>query len=138
MPKFTQTFVMQKTFGIIAALYGALAVILGAFGAHALKEKLDAYQLEIFNKGVQYQFYHVIALFAVVFLAEKIQPKTLTFAGWFFSVGILFFSGSLYLLATRSLMGTDTLTPILGPVTPLGGLCFIIGWILLLVSFTKL
>ena len=138
MPKFTQTFVMQKTFGIIAALYGVLAVILGAFGAHALKEKLDAYQLEIFNKGVQYQFYHVIALFAVVFLAEKIQPKTLTFAGWFFSVGILFFSGSLYLLATRSLMGTDALTPILGPVTPLGGLCFIIGWILLLVSFTKL
>ena len=129
---------MQKTFGIIAALYGALAVILGAFGAHALKEKLDTYQLEIFNKGVQYQFYHVIALFAVVFLAEKIQPKTLTFAGWFFSVGILFFSGSLYLLATRSLMGTDALTPILGPVTPLGGLCFIIGWTLLLVSFTKL
>lgn len=129
---------MQKTFGIIATLYGALAVILGAFGAHALKVKLDAYQLEIFNKGVQYQFYHVIALFAVVFLAEKIQPKTLTFAGWFFSVGILFFSGSLYLLATRSLMGTDALTPILGPVTPLGGLCFIIGWTLLLVSFTKL
>ena len=138
MPKFTQTFVMQKTFGIIAAVYGALAVILGAFGAHALKEKLDTYQLEIFNKGVQYQFYHVIALFAVVFLADKIQPKTLTFAGWFFSVGILFFSGSLYLLATRSLMGTDALTPILGPVTPLGGLCFIIGWILLLVSFYKL
>ena len=129
---------MQKTFGIIAAAYGALAVILGAFGAHALKEKLDAYQLEIFNKGVQYQFYHVIALFAVVFLADKIQPKTLTFAGWFFTAGILFFSGSLYLLATRSLMGTDALTPILGPITPLGGLCFIIGWTLLLVSFTKL
>jgi uncharacterized membrane protein YgdD (TMEM256/DUF423 family) len=129
---------MQKIFGIIAAAYGALAVILGAFGAHALKEKLDAYQLEIFNKGVQYQFYHVIALFAVVFLADKIQPKTLTFAGWFFTSGILFFSGSLYLLATRSLLGTDALTPVLGPVTPLGGLCFIIGWILLLVSFTKL
>lgn len=129
---------MQKIFGIIAAAYGALAVILGAFGAHALKEKLDAYQLEIFNKGVQYQFYHVIALFAVVFLADKIQPKTLTFAGWFFTAGILFFSGSLYLLATRSLLGTDALTPVLGPVTPLGGLCFIIGWILLLVSFTKL
>lgn len=129
---------MQKTFGIIAAAYGALAVILGAFGAHALKEKLDAYQLEIFNKGVQYQFYHVIALFAVVFLADKIQPKTLTFAGWFFTAGILFFSGSIYLLATRSILGTDALTPILGPITPLGGLCFIIGWILLLVSFTKL
>ena len=109
---------MQKTFGIIAAAYGALAVILGAFGAHALKEKLDAYQLEIFNKGVQYQFYHVIALFAVVFLADKIQPKTLTFAGWFFTAGILFFSGSIYLLATRSILGTDALTPILGPITP--------------------
>jgi uncharacterized membrane protein YgdD (TMEM256/DUF423 family) len=129
---------MQKTFGIIAAAYGALAVILGAFGAHALKEKLDVYQLEIFNKGVQYQFYHVVALFAVALLADKIQPKTLTFAGWFFTAGILFFSGSLYLLATRSLLGTDALTPILGPITPLGGLCFIIGWILLLVSFTKL
>jgi uncharacterized membrane protein YgdD (TMEM256/DUF423 family) len=82
---------MQKTFGIIAAAYGALAVILGAFGAHALKEKLDAYQLEIFNKGVQYQFYHVVALFAVVFLAGKIQPKTLTFAGWFFTVRYLVF-----------------------------------------------
>lgn len=123
---------------MIAATFGALAVILGAFGAHALKERLDAYSLEIFNKGVQYQFYHVIALFAVVFLADKMQTKTLSFAGWFFTAGILFFSGSLYLLATRSLLGTDGLTPILGPVTPLGGLCFIIGWVLLLISFTKL
>ena len=123
---------------MIAAAFGALAVILGAFGAHALKERLDAYSLEIFNKGVQYQFYHVIALFAVVFLADKMQTKTLSFAGWFFTAGILFFSGSLYLLATRSLLGTDGLTPILGPVTPLGGLCFIIGWVLLLISFTKL
>lgn len=129
---------MQKTFGIIAATYGMFAVILGAFGAHALKEKLDVYQLEIFNKGVQYQFYHVAALLAVVFLADKVQSKTLTFAGWFFTAGILFFSGSLYLLATRSLMGTDGLTQVLGPITPLGGLCFIIGWILLLVSFTKM
>lgn len=129
---------MQKTFGIIAAIYGALAVILGAFGAHALKEKLDSYSLEIFNKGVQYQFYHIVALIAVVFLADKIQTKTLTFAGCFFSAGILFFSGSLYLLATRSLTGFDALTPVLGPITPIGGLCFIIGWILLLFSFIKL
>ena len=127
MLKFVQTFVMQKTFGIIAAIYGALAVTLGAFGAHALKEKLDTYQLEIYNKGVQYQFYHVAALLAVAFLADKIQPKTLTFAGWFFSAGILFFSGSLYLLATRSLTGLDSITPIIGPITPLGGLCFLIG-----------
>jgi uncharacterized membrane protein YgdD (TMEM256/DUF423 family) len=129
---------MQKIFGIIAASYGALAVILGAFGAHALKEKLDAYQLEIFNKGVQYQFYHVVALFAVVLLSTKIQSKSLDFAGWFFSIGILFFSGSLYLLATRSLLGLDSITPIIGPITPIGGLCFIIGWVLLAFSFSKL
>ena len=129
---------MQKTFGIIASVYGALAVILGAFGAHALKEKLDTYQLEIFNKGVQYQFYHVVALFAVVILSTKIQSKSLDFAGWFFTIGILFFSGSLYLLATRTLTGLDSITPILGPITPLGGLCFIIGWVLLAVSFSKL
>ncbi len=129
---------MQKTFGIIAASYGALAVILGAFGAHALKEKLDAYQLEIFNKGVQYQFYHVVALFAVVLLSTKISSKSLDFAGWFFTIGILFFSGSLYLLATRSLLGIDSITPIIGPITPIGGLCFIIGWILLAISFSKL
>ncbi|MBK9327952.1 MAG: DUF423 domain-containing protein [Sphingobacteriales bacterium] len=129
---------MQKTFGIIVAVYGALAVILGAFGAHALKDKLDAYQHTIYEKAVSYQFYHVIALMAVVFLADKIQAKTLTLAGWFFTAGILLFSGSLYLLATRSLLGTDALTPVLGPVTPLGGLCLITGWVLLAISFTKL
>ena len=129
---------MQKTFGIIAAVYGALAVILGAFGAHALKDKLDTYQHTIYEKAVSYQFYHVAALLAVALLADKLQTKTLTLAGWFFTAGILFFSGSLYLLATRSLLGTDALTPVLGPITPLGGLCFIIGWILLLVSFSKL
>lgn len=129
---------MQKTFGIIATLYGALAVILGAFGAHALKDKLDAYQHTIYEKAVSYQFYHVAALLAIALLADKLQVKTLSLAGWFFTAGILFFSGSLYLLATRSLLGLDALTPVLGPITPIGGLCFIIGWILLLVSFTKL
>ena len=129
---------MQKTFGMIAALYGALAVILGAFGAHALKAKLDAYQLEIFNKGVQYQFFHVFALLAVAFLANRISSQSLVFAGWSFSLGILFFSGSLYLLATRQLLGIESFSAILGPITPLGGLCFIMGWILLLLSFKKL
>lgn len=129
---------MQKTFGIIAAVYGMLAVVLGAFGAHALKEKLDAYSLEIFNKGVQYQFYHVAALLAVIFLADKVPSKTLNYAGWFFTAGMLFFSGSLYLLATRSLLGTDAISPVIGPLTPIGGLCLIIGWVLLLVSFSKL
>jgi uncharacterized membrane protein YgdD (TMEM256/DUF423 family) len=128
---------MQKTFGVIASLYGMLAVILGAFGAHALKDKLDDYQHTIFEKAVSYQFYHVAALFAVVFLSSKMESRSLLYSGWFFTIGILFFSGSLYLLAMRSLLGIDGLTPILGPVTPIGGLCFITGWILLAVSFLK-
>jgi uncharacterized membrane protein YgdD (TMEM256/DUF423 family) len=138
MPKFAQTLNMQKTFGIIAAIYGALAVLSGAFGAHALKDKLDTYQHTIFDKAVSYQFYHTIALFAVAFLASKVSSKTLLFSGWFFTAGILCFSGSLYLLATKQLLKIESLTPLLGPVTPLGGLFFIIGWILLAVSFSKL
>ncbi|MCC6515628.1 MAG: DUF423 domain-containing protein [Chitinophagales bacterium] len=129
---------MHKTFGIIAALYGGLAVVLGAFGAHALKNKLDAYQLDIFNKGVQYQFYHALALIAVVLISDKLNTKTLTIAGWSFSLGVLFFSGSLYLLAMRHLLGMEGFASILGPITPLGGLCFIIGWIFLLISFAKM
>lgn len=129
---------MQKTFGIIASVYGMLAVVLGAFGAHALKTKLDAYHHTIYEKAVSYQFYHVIALFAVVFLAAKLETKSVNLAGYFFSAGILFFSGSLYLLATSEILGIQSLTSILGPITPIGGLCFIIGWILLLISFTKL
>ena len=129
---------MQKTFGIIASLYGLFAVIMGAFGAHALKDKLDAYQHTIFEKAVSYQFYHVAVLFAVSFLLSGQSKNTLIYSGWFFTSGILFFSGSLYLLATRSLLGLDALTPFLGPITPIGGLCLIIGWTLLLISFTKL
>lgn len=129
---------MQKTFGTIAAVYGAVAVILGAFGAHALKDKLDAYQHTIYEKAVSYQFYHVAALLAVAFLAEKTQANTLNYAGWLFTVGILFFSGSLYLLATKSLLGMEVATPVLGPITPIGGLCMIAGWIFLLLSFRQL
>src|SRR4051812_21369472 len=113
---------MQKTFGIIASQYGMLAVVLGAFGAHALKDKLDAYQHSIYEKAVTYQFYHVAALLAVALLSSKLQTRTLLYSGWFFTIGILLFSGSLYLLAMRSLTGMDALTPVLGPVTPLGGL----------------
>jgi uncharacterized membrane protein YgdD (TMEM256/DUF423 family) len=129
---------MKNLFGILAAFYGMTAVMIGAFGAHALKDKLEAYQHQIFEKGVQYQFYHVAALLAVFLLGTKTDNKLLNIAGWFFTFGILFFSGSLYLLATRDLLGTQGLTPILGPITPLGGLCFIIGWALLLISIAKL
>lgn len=128
---------MQKVFGIIASVYGALAVMLGAFGAHALKDKLDEYQHSIYEKAVSYQFYHLAGLLAVVFLYSRTDSNTLKYSGWCFSTGILLFSGSLYLLALRQLLGLETLTPVLGPVTPLGGLCFIAGWTLLAVSFAR-
>jgi uncharacterized membrane protein YgdD (TMEM256/DUF423 family) len=129
---------MQKTFGILAAIFGMTAVIIGAFGAHALKDKLDIYQHLIFEKGVQYQFYHVAALLTVFFLGTKTNSKLLKMAGWFFTFGILFFCGSLYLLAMRDLIGIGSLTSVLGPITPIGGFCFITGWVLLLISIIKL
>ena len=128
---------MQKKFGTIASIYGALAVVLGAFGAHALKDKLDIYQHAIYDKAVSYQFYHAIALLVIALLAKNTSSKSLQFAGRFFTIGILFFYGSLFLLATKQLTGISNFTFILGPITPIGGLCFIAGWISLLIFFRK-
>lgn len=113
---------MAKLFITLASLSGMLAVMLGAFGAHALKNKLDAYALGVFETAVQYHFYHSFALLAVGVIALS-QPQTtlLKTSGWLFFLGILVFSGSLYLL---SLTGVRWL----GAVTPLGGLAFIGGW----------
>ncbi|MCC6411511.1 MAG: DUF423 domain-containing protein [Saprospiraceae bacterium] len=114
----------------LAAAMGAAAVAIGAFGAHGLKPKLDAYQLGIFEKGVQYHFYHSLALLGAAVLLQ-IQPGNPYFkwAGFLFVAGILLFSGSLYLLATRNLLPFSVSWA--GPITPLGGLCFIAGWLLL-------
>lgn len=114
------------TYGAVFCLF---AVATGAFGAHALKALLSEYQLEIWNKAVMYQFVHALALCIIgvlpVNMSESIQDK----AGWLFVIGILFFSGSLYLLATKDLSGWNVSWA--GPVTPLGGMCFIAGWFLL-------
>lgn len=121
---------MSNKFLQISALLGALCVILGAFGAHALKPHLDAYQLTIYEKGIQYQFYHTLALLAVGVLEERLgRSKWLTYSGWAFLVGILCFSGSLYLLSCRNLVPFPVGWA--GPVTPLGGIGFIAGWIML-------
>jgi uncharacterized membrane protein YgdD (TMEM256/DUF423 family) len=127
---------MQKLFLSIGSLAAAVAVMLGAFGAHALKEKLSPDQLQVFETGVRYQFYHAFALIAIGILAEKFSSSLLNYSGWLFCLGIIFFSGSLYLLSTRNLLGIEN-WKFLGPVTPLGGLCFIAGWIFLLVSVLK-
>ena len=123
----------------LTAFFGAAAVVIGAFGAHGLKSAFEARQLDtryllgIYEKGVQYQFYHTLAL-GLVSLLLRHQPgsKWLPRAGWLFAAGILLFSGSLYLLACRDLLPFSVGWA--GPVTPLGGLCFIAGWVALLVS----
>ena len=117
-----------------AALFGALAVALGAFGAHGLKPHLDAYQLGIYEKAVFYQFVHTLALFGVGLMMERrgAPDKPLNWSAWLFTAGIACFSGSLYLLACRHLLPFPVGWA--GPVTPLGGLCFIGGWTGIFVS----
>lgn len=137
MPNATRTnSKWEKPFLIAASLFALIAIILGAFGAHGLRGALDGSQLSAFETGVRYQFYHALALFIVVILSRtkhKAQTSTmsraLTAAGLFFIVGMILFSGSLYLLSCREVLGIVGLSPILGPITPLGGLCLMIGWL---------
>lgn len=119
---------MDKRTIITAGVFGALAVGMGAFGAHALKGNLSTYSLEIWEKAVQYQFYHV---FALLFLALVHNTAAARLAYWFFTIGIVLFSGSLYLMALRDIANIG-FTHVLGPITPLGGLSFIAGWVTLL------
>ena len=121
---------MQRTFLIIAAVSGLIAVILGAFGAHALRGKLEPKLFDVFETGVRYQFFHTFALIAVALLIDKLGTAQLVPAGWLFVAGIVLFSGSLYLLAVKSWKW-------LGPVTPLGGLLFIAGWVMLLIAAAR-
>ena len=120
----------------IAALLGALAVILGAFGAHSLKGSVSADALEVYEVGVRYQFYHVfaLALTGILFIAGNPDPKRLKWAGRLFIAGIILFSGSLYALTFALGTGRPALLK-LGIITPLGGVCFIAGWLLLAFAF---
>ena len=120
---------MNKQIIITASLLGALAVIAGAFGAHALRSSLPPRQLEVWQTAVQYQFYHV---FALLFLSTftRFKNKVISWTYYLFVLGILFFSGSLYLISCRDLLGMAGLVK-LGPITPIGGLLFIIGWVML-------
>ncbi len=117
---------MDPKWLIAAAVNGFIAVAAGAFGAHYLKTRLGAGELLTFEVAVRYQMYHALALLAVGTLAGRSTGVTLA-AGWCFVGGIVLFSGSLYGL---SLAGWKWL----GPVTPLGGLLFLAGWLLLIVQ----
>jgi uncharacterized membrane protein YgdD (TMEM256/DUF423 family) len=113
---------MAKLFITLASLSGMLSVMLGAFGAHGLKNRLDEYALGVFHTAVQYQFYHCFALLVVGLIAlNHPDSPLLRSSGWLFILGTVIFSGSLYLLAVTGQRW-------LGAVTPLGGLAFIAGW----------
>lgn len=127
----------MKTLLITACLLGMTGVVCGAFGAHALRDKLSAGQLDSFEVGVRYQLIHAVVLLVVALLFAQGHPGLLRISGTLFAVGIVLFSGSIYLLATRELIGL-TSWKWLGPVTPLGGLCLISGWATLLVWAVRL
>jgi len=117
----------------LGSIFGGLSVIFGAFGAHSLKARLTEKSLATFEKGVEYQFMHSLALILVGIMVAQVADehrKKVARSGWLFIVGIMLFSGSLYSLA---LGGPRWM----GPVTPLGGLCFISGWFLLAFSLPK-
>jgi uncharacterized membrane protein YgdD (TMEM256/DUF423 family) len=122
---------MNKKIIITASLFGMLAVITGAFGAHGLKEKITAAHLEVWHTAVQYNFYHV---FALLFLSTfaRFKNNLIVISFYFFVFGIVLFSGSLYLLSCRDILGLSPgLVKTLGPITPIGGLLFIMGWLIL-------
>jgi uncharacterized membrane protein YgdD (TMEM256/DUF423 family) len=122
-----------KLFIIAGAINGFLAVAFGAFGAHALKEKLSEKYLAIWETAVQYQMFHALALIAIGILmsSKLIGPvSSLNTAGYLMLAGIILFSGSLYVL---SLTGIG----ILGAITPIGGVAFLVGWIMIIVAAAK-
>lgn len=122
---------MAKCFLSVSSLLGFLSVAFGAFGAHALKEKFNEYQFSIFHTGVQYQFYHALALGLVgILLLKNPEASLLKSAGYAFGFGVVVFSGSLYLLAWTQIKW-------LGAITPIGGVSFLVGWALMGLSIVK-
>ena len=117
---------MNKQIILTASFFGILAVVFGAFGAHSLKALISVDELKTWETAVQYHFYHV---FALLFLSafSRLRSRLINISYWCFALGIILFSGSLYILSAKSILHI-TQTSIIGPITPLGGLFFIIGW----------
>ena len=122
---------MKEFILIMGGAYGALAVIFGAFGAHALKKVLDVEQLKSFETGVKYQMYHALLLI-LVGIIFPFTGFSQNLMGWFLLLGVFFFSFSIYGLVLSSAKGQKM--SFLGPVTPLGGLLLVMGWILFAIN----
>lgn len=118
---------MERIFIAIAGILGATGVAAGAFGAHALRERLDPDLLRVWNTAAEYHLLHAVALLGVAWLAQRSPGTATSVAGWALIVGVVLFSGSLY---TMALSGVRWL----GAITPLGGLAFIIGWVAIVVA----
>ncbi len=121
---------MVKFWFLSAGIFGFLSVALGAFGAHTLKNVLDEYGRSIYEKAVLYQMFHTAALFAVGMMQYFDKETSFSLAGWGFFIGIILFSGTLYLLAVTGLKW-------LGAITPVGGVAFLFGWFWLVWSIIK-
>src|SRR5262249_50055040 len=119
--------IMDKTFMFAGALLGGVGVAIGAFGAHGLRGRLSPEMLAVFETGVRYHMYHALAILAAAALLPRIDGRAVLIAGWRFMAGIVLFSGRLYALALSG--GTP-----LGPIPPIGGVAFLVGWISLAVA----
>ena len=116
---------MLKIGLLSGSIFASLSIILGAFGAHALKDQLSAYSLAIYEKAVLYQMFHSLGILLLTAIAKNMDVLDLSFSIWCFIVGIILFSGSLYILALTNIKW-------LGMITPIGGTLFIIGWFLVI------
>ncbi|MGV3487918.1 MAG: DUF423 domain-containing protein [Tuberibacillus sp.] len=124
---------MFKLFAVLGAINAFVAIALGAFGAHGLKDKLSAHYMDIYHTGVQYHMMHAVGLLIVGILADKLagaQGGLMSWAGWLMFAGIVFFSGSLYLLSVTKI-------GVLGAITPIGGVLFLVSWVLVVIAVIK-
>ncbi len=127
---------MHKTFLKLGAIIAAIAVLLGAFGAHQLRDLVSARAVETFETSIKYMFYHAFALLITGILYKEFRNRLIIWAGRFFGFGILIFSGSLFYIAWTQAIVTPMMRWV-GPVTPVGGLLFILGWVFLFVGFFR-
>jgi uncharacterized membrane protein YgdD (TMEM256/DUF423 family) len=118
---------MHKLFLTLGALSAGLSVAAGAFGAHALRERVEPRMLEVFETAARYQMYHALALLAVAWLSTRVTSGWLMASGWLFVAGTVIFSGSLYAMTFTGIRA-------LGAITPIGGVCFLGGWIALAIA----